>query len=52
MSGVVMNLSYTGPITAWNDFLSTSTISAPAALTVASDRKRAMKVLIDFAAPG
>ena len=37
MSGVTMNLSYTGPITAWKDFLSTSTISAPAALTTASD---------------
>ena len=37
MSGVTMNFSYTGPITAWNDFLSTSTISAPAAFTLASD---------------
>src|SRR5204863_539444 len=33
----VMNLSYTGFITAWNEALSTSTICEPAAFTVARD---------------
>ncbi len=37
MSGVVMNFSYTGPIAAWKPALSTSTICAPCAFTLASD---------------